>query len=561
MSDASGFWRRMAAKVPGSIKAVAAPGAGGQRTRHLSFSEFDSELSDAWSENEDEFLRASNRSQARNSIPPATSSLNVSNGLTAASGSSNGAAAGGAAAPGSSSSAVGGPSASAPGVGVHMMGGKAVKIDVPLLESPLRENSVDGTVDEQKTPAGSPRSAGPTHTVSSSSLPVMLPSATSSSSATGAAAGAAAGTSSTSSVALQRLALNILSGSEEAAMRGFDPERPLTPPTPTSSVDARDQARTEKFNKLLAAPLVDLEALRQLSWSGVPASMRPTVWGLLSGYLPANQERREQTLALKRTEYMGFVEQYFHTRSSEAQHGTYHQIHIDVLRTNPAIATFQNPVVQEMFERILYIWALRHPGSGYVQGINDLVTPFFAVFMSPYVDDIENSDISAVPQHIRDSVEADSYWCMNKLLDGIQDNYTFANPGIQKNLKALKELVTRIDGGLQEHLEKYSVEYLQFAFRWMNCLLMREMPLQCTVRLWDTYHAEVDGFATFHLYVCAAFLRTFSKSIVEMHDFHNILMFIQNLPTQNWSDKEVELLLAEAYRWKYMFHDARKHLS
>ena len=29
--------------------------------------------------------------------------------------------------------------------------------------------------------------------------------------------------------------------------------------------------------------------------------------------------------------------------------------------------------MQRALERILYIWALRHPASGYVQGINDLV--------------------------------------------------------------------------------------------------------------------------------------------------------------------------------------------
>ena len=40
---------------------------------------------------------------------------------------------------------------------------------------------------------------------------------------------------------------------------------------------------------------------------------------------------------------------------------------------------------QQIFERILYIWAIRHPASGYVQGINDLVTPFFVVFLSAYV--------------------------------------------------------------------------------------------------------------------------------------------------------------------------------
>lgn len=34
------------------------------------------------------------------------------------------------------------------------------------------------------------------------------------------------------------------------------------------------------------------------------------------------------------------------------------------------------------------------------------------------------------------------------------------------------------------------MEYLQFAFRWMNNLLMRELPLRCTIRLWDTYQVR-----------------------------------------------------------------------
>ena len=39
----------------------------------------------------------------------------------------------------------------------------------------------------------------------------------------------------------------------------------------------------------------------------------------------------------------------------------------------------------QSLERILYVWAIRHPASGYVQGINDLATPFFQVFLSAYV--------------------------------------------------------------------------------------------------------------------------------------------------------------------------------
>ena len=36
---------------------------------------------------------------------------------------------------------------------------------------------------------------------------------------------------------------------------------------------------------------------------------------------------------------------------------------------------------------------------------------------------------------------------------------------------------------LQQHLDNNNIEYLQFSFRWMNCLLLRELPLRCVIRL------------------------------------------------------------------------------
>ena len=56
---------------------------------------------------------------------------------------------------------------------------------------------------------------------------------------------------------------------------------------------------------------------------------------------------------------------------------------------NPLIPIFQKQVVQEIFQRVLYVWAVRHPGTGYVQGINDLLTPFFTVFLTEYTDKSE----------------------------------------------------------------------------------------------------------------------------------------------------------------------------
>lgn len=123
----------------------------------------------------------------------------------------------------------------------------------------------------------------------------------------------------------------------------------------------------------------------------------------------------------------------------------------------------------------------------------------------------------------------------------------------------LEELVSRIDEQVHVHLDQHEVKYLQFAFRWMNNLLMREVPLRCTIRLWDTYQSEPEGFSHFHLYVCAAFLVRWRKEILEEKDFQELLIFLQNLPTVHWGNEEISVLLAEAYRLKFAFADAPNH--
>ncbi|XP_029325296.1 TBC1 domain family member 22A isoform X3 [Mus caroli] len=331
-----------------------------------------------------------------------------------------------------------------------------------------------------------------------------------------------------------------------------------------SALSKRETSRLDKFKQLLAGPNTDLEELRKLSWSGIPKPVRPMTWKLLSvslhGYLPANVDRRPATLQRKQKEYFAFIEHYYSSRNDEVHQDTYRQIHIDIPRMSPEALILQ-PKVTEIFERILFIWAIRHPASGYVQGINDLVTPFFVVFICEYTDqeDVDKVDVSSVPAEVLRNIEADTYWCMSKLLDGIQDNYTFAQPGIQMKVKMLEELVSRIDERVHRHLDGNEVRYLQFAFRWMNNLLMRELPLRCTIRLWDTYQSEPEGFSHFHLYVCAAFLVRWRREILEERDFQELLLFLQNLPTARWDDQDVSLLLAEAYRLKFAFADAPNH--
>ena len=340
--------------------------------------------------------------------------------------------------------------------------------------------------------------------------------------------------------------------------------QPLRGLPSSGSRDGEESIKLERFQPLLESTLLNLEDLRQLSWSGIPVKVRAITWRLLSGYVPANLERRQQVLEQKRQDYWNLVKQYFDTDRDEAYEDTYRQIHIDIPRMSPLIALFQQQTVQEMFERILYIWAIRHPASGYVQGMNDLVTPFYIVFLQealPLDGDLDTFDVSRLSKEERDIIEADSFWCLSKFLDGIQDNYIFAQLGIQRKVNQLKELIQRIDTPLHRHLQQHGVDYLQFSFRWMNNLLTRELPLYCTIRLWDTYLAESDGFASFQLYVCAAFLMHWRQELLQEKDFQGLMLMLQNLPTQRWTDSEISIVVAEAYRLKYTFADAPNHLQ
>jgi len=221
--------------------------------------------------------------------------------------------------------------------------------------------------------------------------------------------------------------------------------------------------------------------------------------------------------------------------------------------------------------------------------------------------DPEEIDPAILPAPVLAAVEADSFWCLSRLLDGIQENYITAQPGIQRSVKRMAELVARIDAPLSEHLATQGVEFMQFAFRWMNCLLMREISVKNTVRMWDTYLVRLlfsemnvgiiddgwaiqqaegpDAFSQFHLYVCSAFLVRWSEKLREM-DFQvrrnshwaknhirfsrwlptfqphqGIIMFLQSLPTQDWTDDEIEMLLSEAFVLNSIWHNAQSHFT
>lgn len=243
----------------------------------------------------------------------------------------------------------------------------------------------------------------------------------------------------------------------------------------------------------------------------------------------------------------------------------YKQILVDVPRTMQEYQLFHDPLIQRMLVRVLFVWSVRHPGSGYVQGISDLCAPFLITYLTDYVRVEEETctcgkeELVRLGKSERENLEADVYWSLCKTIDRTQDIYTVNQPGARKMIDRMREIVKRVDAGLYGHLEQQNVDFVQFAFRWVNCFFTREFALDKVVRMWDTYFSESEDMAVFHVYVCASLLLHLKAELVK-RDFPDLLIYLQNLLRTKWRTEDVEVLLAKSYQLKMCFHKT-KHIS
>ena len=329
----------------------------------------------------------------------------------------------------------------------------------------------------------------------------------------------------------------------------------------------------KKINEICSQDFISIEELRNICWQGIPSEdplIRAECWKILLGLYPLKKELKISIIQRKKDEYIDMCNVYSNALSNpeevmnEEELKIYRQIQKDIPRTMPDSSLFQHEKIQFMLTRVLYIWSLRHPASGYVQGFNDLCIPFFIVyflekFPEKNIDTIlklNENEFKKLSEETLTEIETTIYFSLTKLLDRIQTNYTINQPGITKMIKKMELIVEKVDPKLYDYLKKFEIDYVQFCFRWMNCFLIREFPVNLILRLWDAYFSEEKGFSEFHLYVCACLLLTFSEKLKAMSEFQELIVFLQNLPTSTWTIEDMDMLLAKSYSIKMLYSNS-----
>jgi hypothetical protein len=72
------------------------------------------------------------------------------------------------------------------------------------------------------------------------------------------------------------------------------------------------------------------------------------------------------------------------------------------------------------------------------------------------------------------------------------------------------------------------------------------------IRMFDTFIAAGSSFPDLMICIFIAVMEKYAKRLMSMK-FEELMSFLQNLPTKNWEEDELEMTIAEAYCYKSIF--------
>ena len=307
-----------------------------------------------------------------------------------------------------------------------------------------------------------------------------------------------------------------------------------------------------------------LPELKKKLYEKIGKKIRADCWRLLLKYTTLSQNPK-RTLSKKREEYKNFKKTHSAEKYKSANdEKTLEKIALikkDVSRTLPESNLFRNEKVQNALNRILLIYSLRHPSNAYTQGMNDILAPIFAVFLSSEF----STDYITFENNLREykktlsetkilSAETDSYFVFSLLLGNMKRNYLKGFEGVYADLRKLDFLLKKADFGFSEHLRKNEVEVLNFGFRWSFCLLLREFSVELGILILDFFLVGDFQGSEFWVFLMLALLLKFSVRVRQLKK-EQIIMFLQNLPTEAWGEEDIRILVAEAFMLKSLYDD------
>lgn len=252
--------------------------------------------------------------------------------------------------------------------------------------------------------------------------------------------------------------------------------------------------------------VIDLAKLRETSRFGLPDSVRGEVWKLL--------------LCASKPDHMP---DFSHFEENNTQHLELAKAVRGAIRRygvgkGPIATFFRSPAVVRKFETV---------GLAYLSEATDIPVedlPNVLHMLGPFIYSVHS--------------EADIFFSFSEFM-ALREKF-WEIEGHDRRLAKFLMLVRSRQPELFRYLEEEEVDPGDWASSWMSTFLARELPMQCILRLWDTYFSTQIGLGL-HTYVCLAILQQIGEDLIELEAIE-ITGYLQHLP-----DLDMDQIIEQAF--------------
>lgn len=258
------------------------------------------------------------------------------------------------------------------------------------------------------------------------------------------------------------------------------------------------------------------EVLDRVFHGGVSNGVRIQVWPFLLGVYPwdSSFETRVQIDYQNKLTYERLKAQWSEESESDDEFwlDQKNRIDKDVRRTDRNIDMYSGSEDEmngslHTLRRMLLTFNQYNLNLGYVQGMNDLLSPLLFVLQD----------------------EAVTFWAFARFMDRMERNFLRDQSGMRLQLSTLNELVQFMLPEVYVHLEKCDSTHLFFFFRMLLVWFKREFSWDATMKLWEVLWTDYYS-SQFHLFVCLAILDKHGRIIKEnLTAFDQVLKYINDL--------------------------------
>ncbi|KAF2073773.1 hypothetical protein CYY_004907 [Polysphondylium violaceum] len=275
----------------------------------------------------------------------------------------------------------------------------------------------------------------------------------------------------------------------------------------------------EEFTELLGGEVfIDMDKLAAISKHGIPDKVRPEVYKYLLGISKNDKSEEEKVKKQQQQDYKEIDKNDSEiTKKIRSHLKRYQSYHKERTSDQRIKIDFQSVEIRNKIENILISYVNYNNDIEYYSfGMLAILGPFIAILQS----------------------ESDIFFCFVSMMKKIDENLN--NEGLAPKLSRFIMLFRSVLPELFSHFEEEEISNNDWATSWIQNLLSCELPIDCVLRLWDTYLSASLGL-DLHVFVCLAILTNFSEELLEL-EHSEILAFLQHLP-----GIDMDQIIAQAY--------------